>query len=109
MMEVPLDTIINLRQPPDYEPSKGLCVEVHFEKHRAIYGEDVEPFEVTYETRFNAAFWQTRGMQDVDLQRVVSLANDGLKQREIAIDLNMSLGKVNRLHKEGVSAGLIKA
>jgi len=74
-----------------------------------IYGEDVEPFEVTYETRFDAAFWQTRGMKDVDLQRVVSLANDGLKQREIAIDLNMSLGKVNRLHKEGVSAGLIKA
>ncbi len=108
MMEVPLDTIINLRQPPDYEPSKGLCVEVHYEKHRAIYGEEVEPFEVTYETRDGVACWQTRGMQDVDLQRVVSLANDGLKQREIAIDLNMSLGKVNRLHKEGISVGLIK-
>jgi hypothetical protein len=108
MMEVPLDTIINLKQPSDYEPSKGLCVEVHFEKHRAIFGPDVEPFEVTYETRDGAACWLTRGMQDVDLQRVVSLANDGLTQREIRQELDMSLGKVNRLHKEAVSVGLVK-
>ena len=70
---------------------------------------DVEPFEVTYETRDGAAFWMTRGMQDVELQRVVSLANDGLNQREIAQELGMALGKVNRLHKEGRSVGLIKA
>lgn len=108
MMEVPLDTIINLKPPPDYEPSKGLCVEVHFEKHRAIYGEDVEPFEVLYETRDGAAYWQRREMKDVDLQRVVSLASDGLNQRDIAKELEMSLGKVNRLHKEGVSVGMIK-
>ena len=50
-----------------------------------------------------------RGMQDVELQRVVSLANDGLKQREIANDLNMALGKVNSLIREGKSAGLITA
>jgi len=109
LMEVPLDTIINLRQPPDYEPSRGLCVEVHFEKHRAIYGEAVEPFEVLYETRDGIAQWTTRGMAEVDLQRVVGLANDGLKQREIHAELNMSLGKVNRLVKEGKSVGLIRA
>jgi putative DNA primase/helicase len=109
MMEVPLDTIINLTQPPDYEPSKGLCVEVHYEKHRAIYGEEVEPFEVLYETRDGVACWQVRGMKDVELQRVASLANDGLKQRDIHQELGMSLGKVNRLHKEAKSVGLIKA
>src|SRR5207248_858158 len=41
-----LDTIIALRHPADYEPSKGLRVEVHFEKTRHFYGDDAEPFEV---------------------------------------------------------------
>jgi putative DNA primase/helicase len=108
MMEVPLDTVINLRQPSDYEATKGLCVEVHYEKNRAIYGEAVEPFEVSYETRDGVASWQMRGMKDADLQKVVSLANEGLNQRDIARELDMSLGKVNRLHKEAVSVGLIK-
>jgi putative DNA primase/helicase len=109
MIEVVLDTVIALRHPHDYEPSKGLVAEVHFEKHRALFGDDVEPFEISYETRENVGIWSHRGLADVDLQRVVSLHNDGVTiQRDIGRDLDMSLGKVNRLINEAKSMGVIK-
>ncbi len=107
MIEVPLDTVIALKKPVDHDPTAGLVAEVHFEKARAIYGDDVKPFEARYETDNDFARWTTRGLEDVELQRVVALANEGMKQRDISKELNISLGKVNKLHKEARSVGLI--
>lgn len=107
LIEVPLDTVIALKKPLEYDPADGLCCEVHFEKARAIFGNDVEPFEARYRVESGAARWTTRALEDLHLSQVAQLANDGLKQREIARALNLSVGKVNRLMKEARSAGLI--
>lgn len=40
-----LDVVIGLRRPVDYRPDEGAKFEVHFEKSRGIYGDDVKPFE----------------------------------------------------------------
>jgi putative DNA primase/helicase len=40
-----LDTVLNLRKPPDYSPQDGARFEIHFEKNRGFMGDDAEPFE----------------------------------------------------------------
>ena len=41
-----LDTVIALKKPADYKQQDGAHFEVHFEKNRGLYGDDVKPFEV---------------------------------------------------------------
>jgi len=40
-----LDTVIALKRPADYSPEQGACFEVHYEKSRGIFGDDVAPFK----------------------------------------------------------------
>ena len=45
-----LDTVIALRKPENYSPESGACFEVHFEKNRGLYGNEIKPFEAHLET-----------------------------------------------------------
>lgn len=45
-----LDTVVTLKHPADYDPSEGLRCEVHFEKTRAMLGDEAKPFEVRLES-----------------------------------------------------------
>jgi hypothetical protein len=45
-----LDTMIALKRPADYHPEQGAVFEVHFEKARGLYGDDVKPIEATLTT-----------------------------------------------------------
>ena len=79
-----LDTVIALRHPCDYSPSEGARFNVHIEKARGAFGDDVKPFEVKLEVINGAATWSTRDLIDADLDRVIALAEDGLSVRDIA-------------------------
>jgi hypothetical protein len=108
-----LDTVIALRPPPEYRPDLGLCVEWHFEKARTLTGNDVAPFEITYETRDGVAHWITRGLEDSRKQMVAQLYRDGIQnQREIAQEMRaagveISASTVNRIIKELKEVGII--
>ncbi|HJV88381.1 MAG TPA: AAA family ATPase [Noviherbaspirillum sp.] len=96
-----LDTVINLKRPADYVPDEGAKFEVHFEKARELFGEDVEPFEAKLVTDANGnQTWATTKLTQSTFERVVALANEGLSQSEIGIELNIHKSSVSRhLHK----------
>ena len=49
-----LDTVIALRKPENYSPDSGTCFEVHFEKNRGLYGDNIKPFEAHLESLLNS-------------------------------------------------------
>lgn len=100
-----LDTVINLRRPADYVASQGARFEVHLEKARGIHGDAADPFEAQLEVRGGAATWTMRSMRDAELERVAGLTDDGLKVRDIAVELGVSTGKVVKLQTLARQAG----
>jgi len=42
--------VIKLQKPDDYRPQDGARFEVHFDKARSLFGEDVAPFEAKLST-----------------------------------------------------------
>jgi putative DNA primase/helicase len=103
-----LDTVVSLRRPKDYGPAEGARFEVHLEKARSVHGDAANPFEARLEVRDSAAFWTLKDLEDTLTDRVASLLNDGLKQREVAAELEIGLGTVSRHRKKAVEKGLLK-
>ncbi len=99
-----LDTVISLRKPSDHQPSEGARVEVHLDKSRGVFGEKANPFELTLRTDHDGAHWLVRSIDDVDLDRVMSLKADGLSIREISQETGLTRSKVHRLLKKGCAA-----
>ena len=99
-----LDTVINLKRPDDYDSKQGARFEVHFEKSRGFAGEEAKPFEINLELQEGQANWQIAEIEDLELNRVIELSNEGLSQREIATEVNFSPAKVNRLLKKAKEA-----
>jgi putative DNA primase/helicase len=96
-----LDTVINLRHTPDYEPSQGACFEVHFEKSRGIYGADVEPFEAKLED----GVWTMKSIRSSSLEKVIRLTKDGYSQKDIADELGKSKGYISKLVSQAKKEG----
>ena len=48
-----LDTVITMKRPTGCKAQDGACIEVYFEKNRALYGDDVKPFEARLESNTN--------------------------------------------------------
>lgn len=101
-----LDTVIALRRPADYVPDQGARFEVHFEKARALYGQDVSPFEASLETLPDGRqAWTTRAVTDATEEQLIEMAGLGLTTREIGNELGVSHSTVvrtlNRLKEEG--------
>lgn len=70
--------------------------EVHFLKARALWGDDEEPFEATYQLGPDGhAEWTWKPVEDPAEARILELAEMGETQREIAKEVGMSLGAVN--------------
>jgi len=91
-----LDTVITLRKPETYNPKEGARFEIHYEKARGFYGEDAAPFEVCLKEENGKFTWQVRDIEDCQLDKVIELKKEGLTQREIAEELGVSVGTVNR-------------
>lgn len=103
-----LDTVLNLRRPVDYHADQGAVFEIHFEKARGIYGDDVKPLEASLTTSENGLItWATRTVEAGMFDRVVQLLGDGLKQHEIVIELGLSKGTVSKYAKRAKAEGLV--
>lgn len=104
-----LDTVISLKRPPDYESGQGAKFEVHFEKGRDLHGADAEPFEAALITDLQGGqSWAISKLADSTYERVVSLANEGLSQVDIAIELGINKSNVSRHLKKAKEVGDVK-
>lgn len=99
-----LDTVITLKHPSDYEPSNGVCIELHFEKTRGMVGDDVNPMSC----RLTEHGWEYASLEQSNYRRVIELLQDGLSQKDIADELALSKGQVSKLVKKAKSLGEIK-
>lgn len=91
-----LDTVITLKKPENYDSREGARFEVHYEKARGFYGQDATPFEAWLKEEYGKMTWQVQELEDLQLNNLINLYKDGLKQREIAQELGLGLGTVNR-------------
>lgn len=96
-----LTTDIQLRRPNGYSPSEGARFEVHVTKGRALYGAAGEPFEARLVSDPDGrATWVTRELERATEDRVLAMVGDGVtKQRDIAKELGVGVGTVNRALK----------
>jgi hypothetical protein len=103
-----LDTSIRLKQPADYSPTEGACFEVHFEKARNHFGEQLAPIEAKLiDDGQGRQVWTTTSLADSTYRRVCELANDGLRQSEITIELQVNRSTVSRHYRKGKAEGKI--
>lgn len=101
-----LDTVIALRRPADYTPDQGARFEVHFEKARALYGEDVAPVEAMLETgKDGRQSWTLRAVSDASEAQMIELAGLGLSAREIGTELGVNHSTVVRGLKKAEKEG----
>ena len=105
-----LDTVIALRRPADYVPDQGARFEVHFEKARALYGDDVAPFEASLVTdQDGKQDWQLRMVADASESQMIELAELGLSAREIGAELGVNHSTVVRRLKSAREEGRLNA
>ncbi|MBI5792795.1 MAG: AAA family ATPase [Rhodocyclales bacterium] len=104
-----LDTVLTLKRPADYNPADGAVFEVHFEKTRDMHGDDAEPFEARLQADSQGqSEWTYSSVEDSTFDRVVTLANEGLSQKEITEELGINKSTVSRHFRRGTDAGLIQ-
>ena len=95
-----LDVVIKLERPSCYQSSQGSRIEVRFEKARTLTGPDLEPLVATLTAGEDGSFsWRREPAGDPMRQKAIELQSQNMTQREIAAQLGISLGKVNRLLK----------
>ena len=99
-----LDTVICLKHPSDHEPSNGAQFELHFEKARGMVGDEAKPILC----QLTDSGWIVTALENSNYERVVELANDGLKGFEIAEELDLSKGYVSKLLKKAKALGEVK-
>ncbi len=101
-----LDTVIALRRPSDYTPDQGARFEIHFEKARALYGEDVTPVEAMLEAgKDGRQSWTLRAVSDASEAQMIELAGLGLSAREIGTELGVNHSTVVRGLKKAEKEG----
>jgi len=103
-----LDTVIALRHPAQYKQEHGAVFEVHFEKNRGLYGDEVKPFEAALHIDADQKMsWDTRSIEHATFNKVVTLFNDGVKQNDIAEELGIDKSNVSRHIKRARETGLL--
>lgn len=95
-----LDVVLALRRPDKYSVEEGARFEVHFEKARSLHGDAVLPFE----TRFTVdakgrPSWGFETTKASKTKAILELHRQGLKQADIARQLNVARSTVSRAIK----------
>ena len=108
-----LDTVISLKRPRDYIQAEGARIEFHFEKSRAILGDEVKPFEARIESKtdkegLELLKWTWKSLEDSTYDSVCRLANEGLENWEISKELEIHKSTVSRYVQRGKREGTIK-
>lgn len=92
-----LDTVIALRRPSDYTPDQGARFEVHFEKARALYGEDVDPIDARLQAMPDGKqAWTIQRVADSTDEQIVEMADMGMTTREIGTELGVNHSTIVR-------------
>lgn len=95
-----MDTVISLRRPREYSMAEGARFEVHLTKARAILGDDAKPFEANLVTEGNSLQWQTKELEDVELEELKRLLSEGYSIRDCAEEMGKSKGTIQRLKRK---------
>jgi putative DNA primase/helicase len=104
-----LDTVIALRHPAQYKQEHGAVFEVHFEKNRGLYGDEVKPFQAALHfVSGQEMSWTMRSLEQTTLDKVVMLYNEGVKQNDIAEELGIDKSNVSRHIKKAKESGLLE-
>ena len=104
-----LDVVLKLSRPADYDPKSGSVFVMEFTKARNLIGEDAESLELALKVdeATQMASWEWKTASEGTFDRVVTLANDGLKQHEIADELGINKSNVSRAMKRARELGLL--
>lgn len=105
-----LDTVITLKRPQSYQSSEGARFIVEFEKSRGFFGEDAKPFEAQLRTDKNGSpCWTMKSLEESTFEKVASMLNDGMSQKDIATELAVDKSTVSRHANKAKEAGIYKA
>lgn len=99
-----LDTVISLKRPADYTPDQGACFEVHYEKARGCFGDEVKPFEA----KLTPEGWAMKDLEESLTEKIAVLLNEGVPQIEIAELLGVVKGTVSKHKKKAVNLQLVQ-
>jgi putative DNA primase/helicase len=103
-----LDAVVCLKHPADYSPEQGARFEVHFEKARNGGGQELKPFEATLGTdSAGKPIWTFKSVEESTFHRVVSLAVEGLSQKDIAEELEINKSNVSRHLRKAREMGML--
>ena len=76
-----LDTVVELRRPPAYDPSQGARLEIHYTKSRGFAGEGAKPFEAWLKD----GQWERCDINtNCDAEAVHAFHEEGMSIRDIA-------------------------
>lgn len=105
-----LDTVITLERPKDYDSSQGARFIVKFEKSRGFFGDEAKPFEaqLLWDSEGGNTRWITKSIEDSTYEKVVTMLNDGMQQKEIAEELEINKSTVSRHASKAQQEGLLK-
>ena len=97
-----LDAVLMLKRPADYLPEQGARFEIHFEKYRNGSGDEAKAIEACLATdAAGRASWTWKSVEEGTFERVVALANEGLRPSDIANELEINKSTVSRHMKRG--------
>ena len=95
-----------VRRAVEYEHGKGGRGCVHFEKARALFGQDVEPFEAALTTGADGRQkWTLTASEEAGESKMIELANLGLSQTDIARELGCHKSTVCRTLQSAQAEG----
>jgi len=107
-----LDTSIMLKSPHDYTPEDGARFIVHFSKARV----STNKLNLIGNTEFKLILdeignhtWTFKNVRQSVKIEVIKMIDDGLDQKTIAENLNVSKGYVSQLKKQAVKDGWLSA
>ena len=92
-----MDTVISLRRPREYNMAEGARFEVHLTKARGIVGDDAKSFEAHLKPEGNALHWSVKELEDVELEQLKRLLDEGYSVRDAAEEMGKSKSAVQRL------------
>lgn len=103
-----LDVVIQLSRPAEYDPRQGAVFNLEFTKARNLTGDDAQSLELALTGDETRAEWSYKTVDAGTFDRVVALANEGLTQTEIVVELGINKSNVSRHLRRAKAEGRIK-
>lgn len=103
-----MDIVMQLKRPADYvKEQDGARFEIHFTKHRNLYGDDIHPIEAslaTDETGEHQWSWKKSGGV---YEQAIELIKSGLKQSEACEELDVHKATMSRWVRKAQAEGYL--